>query len=367
MSVPAAARPFIAFPSLLRRHGFAVSPDQTIGFLEAVGLLGPRTMADIRRAAIAMLAIPKEREPVFDALFRAFFLGQTVEAPTGTDDRDRDAEVREDRGGDMEVAEQEQPEPSGMVATAAERLASRRFPRRDEDRDLDRFARLAPAGLPHRRTRRLVPAARGTHFDLRRTLRRAIQRGGEALTMAVQRRRHRQRRVLLLIDVSGSMKERTEWALRFSHVLASVAERLEVFTLGTRLTRITPALAIRDRDRALARIGSLAADIDGGTRLGDALQAFLNVPRYSAHSRGAAVVVLSDGLERGDPGPMVDAVRRLSRDAWRLTWLTPLAADAEFSPQTRALSHAMHHFDELADGSTPGAVADHLLAIGRLR
>ena len=105
MSIPAAARPFIEFPPFLRSHGFAVSPDQTIGFLQAVGLLGPRNMEDIRRSAIAMLAIPKELEMEFDACFRAFFLGQTVAAPADSGRSDEEPEAREDRGGDVEVEE----------------------------------------------------------------------------------------------------------------------------------------------------------------------------------------------------------------------------------------------------------------------
>ncbi len=367
MSIPAAARPFIEFPPFLRSHGFAVSPDQTIGFLQAVGLLGPRNMEDIRRSAIAMLAIPKELEMEFDACFRAFFLGQTVAAPADSGRSDEEPEAREDRGGDVEVEEGEEPEPSGAEAAAAERLATRIFGRGEEDRALASFARLAPAGLPRRRTRRLVPAKRGPLFDMRRTLRNAVRRGGEAVTIAARKRRKRQRPVLLLMDVSGSMKERTDWALRFAHLLNSVAERLEVFTVGTRLTRITPALAIRDRERSLERIGTLAADIDGGTRLGEALQAFLDTPRYSSFARGAAVVVLSDGLERGDPQMMVDAVRRLAADAWKLTWLTPLASDGEFAPQTQALSQILPHLTELSDGSHAGAVAGHFLRLGKLR
>ena len=134
------------------------------------------------------------------------------------------------------------------------------------------------------------------------------------------------------------MKEHTEHALRFAHALFRAAERMECFTLGTRLTRVTGALRQRVPDRALDKASSLAPDWDGGTRIGDALQAFLSVPRFVGLARGAAVVVLSDGLERGDSDAMVEAVRRLSRLAWRVSWLTPLAADAGFRPETAALA-----------------------------
>ena len=367
MTVPVAARPFVSFPSLLRRHGFAISPDQTIGFVQAVGLLGPRTMEDIRQAALALLAIPVERQSTFDDLFRAFFLGQRIAAPADDEHEDRETKAYEDRGEDAEVAEHEHPDSSGSTAAATERLSGRNFTRLDEIAELARLARLAPARLPQRKSRRLAAAKVGEHFDMRRTLHKALRNDGEALTLASRKRLFRQRRILLIIDVSGSMKERTEWSLRFAHALASIAERLEVFTIGTRLTRITPALVPLDSSRALERVGTLAADIDGGTRLGEALQAFLDIPRFNAFVRGAAVVMLSDGLERGDPAKMINAARSISRAAWRFIWLTPLAEDPDFDPRTHALSHVLPYIDELGDGSGIGSVVDHFIGISRRR
>ncbi len=365
MTVPAAAAPLIGFASLLRRHGFPVAPDQTAGFIEAVGKLGPRGMADIRSAAVALFAIAKEREPDFDALFRAYFMGQTVAAPV-SDDRqdDDDIEIREDRRGEIDAPEADGPEGSGRAATTAERLARRRFPERNESAILARFRRSVLRRLPRRKSRRFVPSPRGPRPDLRQTLRDAVRHDGDAMNLFPRARKLRQRRILFLIDISGSMKERTEWALRLAHVLVSEADRFEVFTLGTRLTRITRALGVRDQGRALARVGSLAADMDGGTRIGDALQAFLSVPRYVGFARGAAIVVLSDGLERGDPAAMIDAVRRLSLEAWRLFWLTPLAGDHDFSPDTAALTRILPRLDGLGDGSTLDRVAEHFLELG---
>ena len=140
--------------------------------------------------------------------------------------------------------------------------------------------------------------------------------------------------MLLLIDVSGSMKNQTDLYLRFAHALARSIGRLEVFTLGTRLTRITRALRRRNRDQALALASTLVADWDGGTRLGDALQAFLSVPRFVGFARGALCVVLSDGLERGAHAAMTDGVARLSRNAWPILWLSPLAGEDGYAVET---------------------------------
>ena len=141
----------------------------------------------------------------------------------------------------------------------------------------------------------------------------------------------------------------------------------ECFTLGTRLTRVTGAFRLRNPDRALERAAALAPDWDGGTRIGDALRAFLSVPRFAGLARGAAVIVLSDGLERGAPDAMVEAVQRLSRLAWRLSWLTPLAADAGFRPETAALTAVLPWLDDLGDGATPARLRAHVLGLGRVR
>jgi uncharacterized protein with von Willebrand factor type A (vWA) domain len=194
----------------------------------------------------------------------------------------------------------------------------------------------------------------------------AMRHAGEFLRMRRKRRRLRQRRIVVLIDVSGSMKERTQAHLAFAHVLARAADTAEVFTIGTRLTRITRALRLRNRDLALTAASLLVADWDGGTRIGEALAAFLAVPRFSALARGAAVVVLSDGLERGDPSAMRDAVIRLSRIAWRVVWLTPLAADPGFEPRTAALVLARPFLDQLGDGGSIESICANVLGLAGL-
>ena len=163
------------------------------------------------------------------------------------------------------------------------------------------------------------------------------------------------------------MKEHTESTLRFAHGLYHAAERMEGFTLGTRLTRITGALRLRNPEAALAKASALVPDFDGGTRIGDALAAFLAVPRFAGFARGAAAVVLSDGLERGGPDTMTGAVARLSRLAWRVSWLTPLAADPGFRPETTALSAIAPLLDDLGDGSSLQALCRHMLSLGRIR
>src|SRR5690606_22229107 len=140
--------------------------------------------------------------------------------------------------------------------------------------------------------------------------------------------------LLLIVDISGSMREHTDGLLALAHAAVQAAPRTEVFTIGTRLSRITPSLRVRDRTLALARAAAAVDDWNGGTRIGPTLQAFLGVSRFVALARGAVIVIASDGLERGDHADFESAMRRLAALAHRLSLATPLASDPRFRPET---------------------------------
>lgn len=374
LPVPQAATPFFNFATVLRNNGFAVAADQTQLFIRAVGLLGPNRMSDIYHAAHATFAPPIERHAEFDALYRLVFIGQSVTAPVSADIDDEDElKAFDERDGEMETPQAEDINEVGEQASGAENLSVRAFSDLSENDALRNFKRLAAGSLPQRKTVRRKSAKGGDRWDMRRTMRDAVKRDGEVLNIPRLQRKRRQRRILLMIDISGSMKVHTESCLRFAHTLTEVTDQLEVFTLGTRLTRVSRALRIRDQHRALATASSVVADWDGGTRLGDALEVFLEVPRFAGFTRGALVVILSDGLERGDPATLTNAVIRMSRLCWRIEWLTPLAADMAadmaadtgFTPQTEALNAILPFIDQLGDGSSATAICTHLLTLSR--
>ncbi len=349
--LPAALRPFLEFAHRLRRAGFPASPERTVGFVAAVGLLGPRHLEDVRRAAVALFAPPRERAAEFEAIFRLVFEGRSL-VPPAAGEREEELVLHLERGGLLEIEELEEGERSGRAATRSERLRRRAFAPSEEEEPLRRLHRRAAERLPRRPSRRHRTGRRGPVIDFRRSMRRAMRGDGELLDLRFLRRRPTVRRLLLLIDVSGSMKGWSADAVRFAHALVRLAPRTEVFTLGTRLTRVTRALAARDPAHALERAAERVPDWDGGTRLGDALVAFLAHPRLIGLARDAWVLIVSDGLERGDPRPLVESVRRLSRLAWRFSWLTPLAADPDFRPETGALRAVLPHLDDLADGGS---------------
>lgn len=359
---PRALDPFLAFPQALRAAGIPASPEQTTSFLAAVGLLGPRGITDIRRAAHAVFGPGPDRREAFDAVFDLVFMGRSLAAPAEGTPEDM-PQARDAEGFDL-MPEADEEEPSGADATAAERLFQRRFETGDEDAMLRAFARALPRSLPRRRARRMI-TGKGRLPDARRAFRHMMRRDGEITRLPTRRRRMRQRRVLFLIDVSGSMKSGTEGALKLAHALVQGGERVEAFTLGTRLTRVTRALRHRERTQALALASGLVADWDGGTRLGEALAVFLSVPRFASFARGALVIVISDGLERGGPEALVSAMIRLRGLAWSVLWLSPLAADPAYRPETDAMRAILPLPDRLGDGSEPPAIAREILGFAK--
>lgn len=363
-TIPRALEPFLRFAQVLRRAGFSVSPDQTVDFIEGVGILGPQDIRDVYRAGRSLFAIPVERKMEYDALFRAVFLGQTIKSPSGIDD-DEAVEAYEPTQTSVEIDAPDDQSEAGFEAVTAERLSRRNLSESAESAALDRLMRESPSALPRRLSYRRVVAKHGNRLDLRRSLRDAAQRDGDVVHLFRTHRKTRQRRLLMLLDVSGSMKSRTEDIMRLAHAVVQAVDRAEVFTIGTRLTRVTGALRPADARFALARAAEAIADFDGGTRIGEALQSFLAVPRYAIFTRGAAVIFVSDGLERGSPAAMIEAVRKLARSAWRIEWLTPLRADPHYQPETVGLKAILPFIDRLGDGATNVSVVDHILSMAR--
>jgi uncharacterized protein with von Willebrand factor type A (vWA) domain len=218
--------------------------------------------------------------------------------------------------------------------------------------ELDTLAELmARRGIaaPLRRTRRLASARRGRP-DLRRTLRRSLRAGGEPIDRAWRARSVRPRPVILLLDVSGSMSDYSRALVLFAHAAVRANRSCEVFCFGTRLTRLTRALAAARPDEALRRAAEAAPDRDAGTRIGESLKAFLDGHGHRGLARGAVVVIASDGLELGDPALLGAQAARLARLAHRVVWLNPLKGDPAYEPLARGMRAALPYVDEFASG-----------------
>ena len=357
-SLPKVAGLVAAFGGVLRSNGLPTTPDQTIAFLRGVILLGPGGIRDVYHAAVATFGPEPEQRALFDALFRTHFYGDAAEGLSAT------SEAQEDQRADSDTLSPERGAQSsaGDAASVAELLRARRFadvhggPLRDWGRRLLQH-------LPRRRSFRTRPSPHGHAMHMRRSLRQLVRNDGDIARPQMALRIARPRKILILMDVSGSMKALTQDYLRFCHTVVRHVADVEVFTFATRLSAITPALKRRKLGAALDAASAAVDDWDGGTRIGPCLAKFLSVPRYAGFAAGAVVLVISDGMERGDPAEFVKAVRRLSRLAWRLVWATPLAADPNFEPKTRAMLQILPALDALVDGSCTRSLARLLLSV----
>jgi len=358
----------LGFARTLRHAGVAATPDRVQAMLAAAAALGVAEPAGVYWAGRLTLCGEPDDLPVYDAAFAAYFAGQRPAGPRATpvpvsvalphvsvpfsgagDGDDEPAEVLSLAASPVEVLRHRDVADLSTV----ERAEVRRL-----------VALLAPATAP-RRGRRRRPARRGT-VDMHRTVRAALRGGGEPGRLSRHARRAKPRRLVLLLDVSGSMAPYADALLRFAH--AAVRRRpalTEVFTLGTRLTRVTRALRLRDPDAALRMAGAAIPDWHGGTRLADALRAFLDRWGQRGTARGAVVVVCSDGWEFGDPAVLAGQLHRLSRLAYRLVWVNPHRGKPGYAPLAGGMAAALPYLDDFVAGHSLAALHDLVEVIAR--
>jgi uncharacterized protein len=248
----------------------------------------------------------------------------------------------------------------------------------DQERRLARRAiRKLAASVPTRPSRRTRPAHRrgapphAARPDLRHTIRASLRTGGDPFERHWREPGERPRPLVLVCDVSGSMEPYARMLLTYMQACVAARRRVEAFVFGTRLTRVTAELRGRDPNRALHRAAGRAEDWSGGTRIGEAL-ATLNREHGRRLGRGAAVVLLSDGWDRGDPVQLEAEMARLARCSHRLIWLNPLKAHPEYRPLTRGMQAALPHVDQFMAGNSLASLeqlAEALdrLSMGRLR
>jgi uncharacterized protein with von Willebrand factor type A (vWA) domain len=199
--------------------------------------------------------------------------------------------------------------------------------------------------LGERRTRRKQPGA-GTLFDWRRTLRRNLKYGGEVLKWARREPKFKPRPLVVIADISGSMERYTNLLLQFIYSLSSGLDQVEAFVFSTRLTRISKQLHNRDAERALREVASAVTDWAGGTRIGEALKDFNFKWGRRVLGRGAVVMIISDGWDRGDIPLLHQEMARLSLSSHRLIWLNPLLGHEGYEPLTQGMSTALPYIDD---------------------
>lgn len=336
----------VGFARALRHGGVACGPDRVQAFVAAVDVLDVARREDVYWAGRVTLCGEPDDLPRYDAAFAAWFGGVPPAAPGRRVRQTSHLAALGDGAGGR----------SGRRAPAVKVAASdvEVLRRKDiatlspaEKRHLDELLAALEPVPPKRRALRRTPARRGV-IDPRRTLKDMLATG-EPTRPRHRRRATRPRKVVLLIDVSGSMKPYADALLRFAHV---VARRMpvEVCTLGTRLTRVTRQLRHRDPGQALAAAARAVPDYEGGTRLGETLKAFLDRWGQRGAARRAVVVICSDGWERGDAALLAEQARRLKRLAHKVVWVNPHAGHDGYRPVQSGIAAALPHLDRLLAG-----------------
>jgi uncharacterized protein with von Willebrand factor type A (vWA) domain len=357
------------FARALRAAGLPVTADRTSAFVEACVLAGAGDPDRVYWSGRATLCSEPDQLPRYDQVFDEWFGGDLRGRTSG---RARPVPMRLSLGTDESEAGQ-RPDPESDPELVRARASAADVLRHRDVADLDpaerallaqMFATLHPTP-PRRRAVRRSPHHRG-EFDPRRTLREELRRGGEPGRIRYRRPRTRPRRVVLVVDVSGSMTSYADALLRLAHVWVRSAPRTtEVFTVGTRLTRVTAALRGRDAEVALREAGQQVPDWSGGTRLGEVLKAFLDRWGARGTARGAVVVLFSDGWERGRPGLLAEQMARLHRLAHRVIWVNPHRGKAGYRPVQGGIVAALPYVDDFVAGHSLATFAEVVEVVAR--
>jgi hypothetical protein len=347
----------VDFAHELRAAGLTVGSGDVLTYCRAMCPLDPADMLDVYWAGRTTLVTRREDIAVYDEVFDRFFLkgaGPLRELLTLKARVAGETEaVLEIPATDPAGEGREEEAILGLMASDVETLRHRSFAAcTDEElaalRRIMARIKLTP---PKRRARRTQSASCGRFPDMRQMVRESLRMHGEPAGLRWRRRKVRLRPLILILDVSGSMADYSRSLLQFAYSAKRAAGRVEAFCFGTRLTRITRALDHRKPDEALARAALAVFDWEGGTRIGDCIDAFVKHWGRRGLCRGGIVVICSDGLDRGDPDVLATAMERLARLCHRVVWMNPhKGSNRDFQPSTLGMMVAAPHIDLMLSG-----------------
>ncbi len=381
-----------AFSRRLHDAGVPVSAERSAWFAQALTAVEPISRRRLYWTARGVFVTEPAQVRAFDAVFRSVFgaapprdgtpdppvLEDAGAEPAPPDEPRSSAEgahqappagVAPSHASTSRPSELTRDVPVPVLASDEEVLRTKRFDALEsgELASLYRLMTRIRVATPERRTRRAQRERRGERIDLRRTLRSSLRTAGDPIRLARRRRRVVRRRIVLLCDISGSMEPYARAYLQFLTCAAGAGPNAEAFVFATRLTRVTRALASRNPERAIQRAAATAPDWSSGTRIGDALKAFNNRHGRRGMARGAVVVILSDGWERGDPALVGREMERLRRLAYRIVWVNPRVSARGFEARAGGLVAALPFCDALVSGHSLEALDEVADAIGAPR
>jgi uncharacterized protein with von Willebrand factor type A (vWA) domain len=358
-NIPGMEAALVGFGRALRKEGLIVGSGHILVYCESVAELDPSELADLYYAGRSTLICRPQDIPMYNRVFKAYFLDAGSIAAQMI--KQMKAQVSPETEALMEMLMEDQKNeerrgdepPSGIMASTLEVLRKKAFAECTPEelaairRLMARF-RLIP---PKRITRRTKRVRRGKKLDMRNTIRHAMRHQGEIIKIDWRNRKPKQRRLILILDISGSMTSYSRALLQFAYSCARAPGKIEVFCFGTRLTRITDTLQKRDPDEALSEATKAVFDWEGGTKIGASLDYFVKNWGRRGLCRGSIVVICSDGLERGDPQLLDHAMERLERLSHAIIWMNPLKGnDKNYEPRSVGMSAASPYVDVLLSG-----------------
>lgn len=351
----------LLFGRVLRRLGLDVNPGRMMDLVSALDHIEIGRKADFFHAARTLLVHEREDLPLFDEAFELFW-----RKPSESWEVEWQGLTRRRRPSGPIVTHPPLKEAASQTidpaSTSTEPLTVVEITRTYSDRELLRHKNFAEMNaeeseavkqmmshllwkISERRTRRKRPG-KGNLIDLRRTLRRSLRSEGEIFSWSYREPKLKPRPLVVIADISGSMERYTRLLLHFIYGMkAALSQPVEAFVFSTRLTRITRPLQARDLDLALKDVGELVHDWAGGTRIGESLKAFNFAWGRRVLGRGAVVLIISDGWDRGDVDLLGREMARLKRNCHRLIWLNPLLGAPDYEPLTRGIQAALPNID----------------------
>ena len=366
---------FIEFAQDLRFHGMVIGSDDVITYLSAISVLDASDIMDVYWSGRITLVRKKDNVSLYNKRFQAFFLDISEDEP---DARKLKLKSSANAGATLEVPNVEQGLPGdvqedesrmGYMASAADISRHKAFAE-CSDEELNRFRKLISmlkVSPPKRRTYRTQSTPKGKVLDMRRMARETMRSLGEPKDLMYIKRKEKLRSIVFILDVSGSMADYSRNLLQLAYSARRANTKVEVFCFGTRLTRITKSIDKRTPDEAMRLAGESVLDWDGGTRIGDAIAAFVKESRRSRLGRGAIVVICSDGLDQGEPQALDKAMQTLSRLAHKVIWVNPHKGDNEnYVPNTIGMMVADPYIDRIFSGHNFKSIEEFARELSRM-
>ena len=366
---------FIEFAQDLRFHGLVIGSDDVITYLSAISVLDASDIMDVYWSGRVTLVRKKDNIPLYNKRFQAFFLDIGETEP---DARKVKLKSSANAGATLEVPNVEQGLPGeviedetrlGYMASAADISRHKAFAD-CSDEEINRFRKLISmlkVSPPMRRTYRTQTTPKGKVLDMRRMARETMRSLGEPKDLMYIKRKEKLRSIVFILDVSGSMADYSRNLLQLAYSARRANTKVEVFCFGTRLTRITKSIDKRTPDEAMRLAGESVLDWDGGTRIGDAIAAFVKESRRSRLGRGAIVVICSDGLDQGEPQALDKAMQTLSRLAHKVIWVNPHKGDNEdYKPNTIGMMIADPYIDRIFSGHNYKSIEEFARELSRM-